>query len=92
MFETRNVALDDIFERKSVCVYLNKGVEKEKIGLMLRAGMATPAGRDIRPWKLVVVFDRAKLDSMAVVLPYAKMLTQVCNAIIACGGSAHSSY
>ena len=30
-----NAALDNIFERKSVRTYLNKGVEKEKIDLML---------------------------------------------------------
>lgn len=37
---TGNAALDNIFERKSVRTYLNKGVEKEKIDLMLRAGMS----------------------------------------------------
>ena len=62
---TGNAVLDNIFERKSVRAYLNKGVEKEKIDLMLRAGMAAPTGRDIRPWEFVVVSDRAKLDSMA---------------------------
>ena len=39
---TGNAALDNIFERKSVRTYLNKGVEKEKIDLMLRAGMSAP--------------------------------------------------
>ena len=72
---TGNAALDNIFERKSVRTYLNKGVEKEKIDLMLRAGMSAPSGKDVRPWEFVVVSDRAKLDSMAVDLPYAKMLT-----------------
>ena len=73
---TGNAALDNIFERKSVRTYLNKGVEKEKIDLMLRAGMSAPSGKDVRPWEFVVVSDRAKLDSMAAALPYAKMLTQ----------------
>ena len=48
--------------------YLNKGVEKEKIDLMLRAGMSAPSGKDVRPWEFVVVSDRAKLDSMAAAL------------------------
>ena len=87
-----NAALDNIFARKSVRTYLNKGVEEEKIDLMLRAGMAAPTGRDIRPWEFVVVSDRAKLDSMAAALPYAKMLTQARNAIIVCGDSVRSSY
>ena len=89
---TGNVALDNIFERKSVRTYLNKGVEKEKIDLMLRAGMSAPSGKDVRPWEFVVVSDRAKLDSMAAALPYAKMLTQARNAIIVCGDSARSFY
>ncbi len=59
---------------------------------MLRAGMAAPTGRDIRPWEFIVVSDRAKLDSMAAALPYAKMLTQARNAIIVCGDSVRSSY
>ena len=42
---TGNAVLDNIFERKSVRAYLNKGVEKEKIDLMLRAGMAAPTGK-----------------------------------------------
>ena len=90
--ETGNAALDNIFARKSVRTYLNKGVEKEKIDLMLRAGMAAPSGKDVRPWEFIVVSDRAKLDSMAAALPYAKMLTQARNAIIVCGDSVRSSY
>ena len=66
--------------------------EKEKIDLLLRAGMAAPSGKDVRPWEFVVVSDRAKLDSMAAALPYAKMLTQARNAIIVCGDSVKSSY
>ncbi len=42
---TGNVVLDNIFARKSVRTYLNKGVEKEKIDLMLRAGMSAPSGK-----------------------------------------------
>lgn len=54
--------------------------------------MSAPSGKDVRPWEFVVVSDRAKLDSMAAALPYAKMLTQARNAIIVCGDSARSFY
>lgn len=87
-----NAALDNIFARKSVRTYLNRGVEKEKIDWMLRAGMAAPSGRDLRPWEFVVITDRAVLDSMAAALPYAKMLTQARQAIVVCGDSTRSSY
>ena len=80
-----NAALDNIFARKSVRTYLNKGVEKEKIDLMLRAGMAAPSGKDLRPWEFYVITERASLDSMAAALPYAKMLTEARYAIVVCG-------
>ena len=89
---TSNAALDNIFARKSVRAYLDKEVEKEKIDLMLRAGMAAPSGKDLRPWEFVLVTDRVALDSMASALPYAKMLTQARYAIVVCGDVARSSY
>ena len=46
---TGNAALDNIFERKSVRTYLNKGVEKEKIDLLLRAGMAVRGNLSLCP-------------------------------------------
>ena len=85
---TSNAALDNIFARKSVRAYLDKEVEKEKIDWMLRAGMAAPSGKDIRPWEFVLVTDRVALDSMAAALPYAKMLTQARYAIVVCGDSS----
>ena len=35
--------------RKSVRKYLPKPVEKEKIEVLLKAGMAAPSGKDVRP-------------------------------------------
>lgn len=84
--------LENIAERKSVRKYLKKEVEEEKITAMLKAGMAAPSGMDRRPWEFVVVTDRAALDSMAAVLPYAKMLAQAPMAIVVCGDSTLSSY
>lgn len=87
-----NPALANIFARKSVRKYLNKGVEDEKIIALLKAGMAAPSGKDVRPWEFVVVKERATLDSMATALPYAKMLAGARVAIIVCGDSIRSSY
>lgn len=89
--ETKDI-VDVIFSRKSVRAYLDKGVEKEKIDLMLKAAMAAPSGKDTRPWEFVVVDDRATLDSMAAGLPFAKMLTKSRYAIVVCGDSTKSFY
>lgn len=75
-------AIENIMSRKSVRKYLPKPVEKEKVQTLLKAGMAAPSGKDVRPWEFVVVTDRAALDSMAAALPYAKMLTGAPMAIV----------
>ena len=85
-------ALENIMGRKSVRKYLPKPVEKEKIEVLLKAGMAAPSGKDVRPWELIVIDDREVLDSMAAVLPYAKMLKEAPMAIVVCGDTTKSSY
>ena len=85
-------ALETIFARKSVRKYLPKPVEKEKIELLLKAGMAAHSGKDARPWELLVIDKREVLDSMAVALPYAKMLKDAPMAIVVCGDTTKSSY
>ncbi len=85
-------AIENIMSRKSVRKYLPKPVEKEKVQTLLKAGMAAPSGKDVRPWEFVVVTDRAALDSMAAALPYAKMLTGAPMAIVVCGDTTKSSY
>lgn len=64
----------------------------KKITILLKAGMAAPSGRDLRPWELIVIQNRSTLDSMAAELPYAKMLNKAPMAIIVCGDSIRSSY
>ncbi|MDE6451817.1 MAG: nitroreductase family protein, partial [Odoribacter sp.] len=55
-------ALETIFSRKSVRKYLSAPVEKEKLDVLLKAGMAAPSGKDMRPWEFLVIDDRAVLD------------------------------
>ncbi len=85
-------AIENIFSRTSVRKFSDRPVEQGKIDTMLRAGMSAPSGKDIRPWEFIVVTDRAKLDSLAAGLPYAKMLEHAPMAIIVCGDSEKSSY
>ena len=76
--------LENIHARKSVRSYTAQAVEEGKIDKLVRAGMAAPSGKDVRPWEVVVVTDRAVLDRMADGLPYAKMLRQAPLAIVVC--------
>ena len=85
-------AMDAIFARTSIRSYQPQAVEEEKIELLLKAGMAAPSGKNVQPWELVVVDDRAALDVMAAALPYAKMLAQAPMAIVVCADTTKSSY
>ncbi len=87
-----NSALENIFSRTSVRTYQERDVEPQTIGLLLRAGMSAPSGRDLRPWEFIVVDRRPVLDSLAAALPYAKMLATAPCAVIVCGSPARSSY
>jgi nitroreductase len=93
MVSTKDAALTVINNRKSVRDFIpNKPVSKEDIEKIVRAGMAAPSGKDIRPWEIVVVDNREILDAMAGKLPHAKMLEQSPLAIVVCGDTSKSSY
>lgn len=85
-------AISNIFERKSVRRYLDKEVEQYKIDLILKAAMAAPSGKDMRPWEFVIVKDRAKMNDMANRLPYAKMLKEAPMAVVIAGDLKRSDY
>ena len=85
-------AIENILGRKSVRKYLPKPIEKEKVETLLKAGMAAPSGKDVRPWELIVIDQREVLDSMAAALPYAKMLKEAPMAIVVCGDTTKSAY
>lgn len=89
---TANPVVENILARKSVRDFIGKKVEEDKIKTLLRAGMAAPSGRDLRPWELIVVQNRSTLDAMAAELPHAKMLKKAPMAIVVCGDSLRSSY
>ena len=87
---SENPVIENILARKSVREYTSRPIEQEKIDLLLRSGMAAPSGSDKRPWAFVVLQDRARLDTLAAELPYAKMLTQAQAAIVVCGDTLAS--
>ena len=71
-------------ERKSVRNFTGAPVSKADLERILRAGMSAPTARNQQPWSFVAVTDRKTLDSLAVGLPYAKMLSKAGAAIIVC--------
>lgn len=88
--EAVNPVVAAIHNRKSVRQYTGRRVSAGQVDILLRAGMAAPTGRDLRPWEFVVVNNRAVLDSLAAGLPYGKMLAQVTTAVVVCGDTVVS--
>ena len=89
----KEAMLSVINERKSVRSFIkDKAVLSEDIETLLRAGMAAPSGKDVRPWEFVVINDRSVLDAMASELRNAKMLEDAPMAIVVCGDSIKSFY
>ena len=80
-----SVVFQNILNRKSVRAYTDRKITREQLDTLLRAAMAAPTGRDMRPWKFVVIDDTAALSALAGQLPYAKMLPQAAAAVVVCG-------
>jgi len=77
-------AMTVIHSRKSVRNFTGQSVDKKMLEKIVRAGMAAPTAVNMQPWAFVIVIDRAALDSLASVLPYAKMLDKAGAAIVVC--------
>lgn len=70
-----------IFKRRSVRNYLPDPIEKEKIEIILRAGMQAPSARNQRPWRFLVVQDRKELERLAEAAPNLRRLNEAPAAI-----------
>jgi nitroreductase len=60
-----NPVVTNIMTRTSIREYLSEPVEKEKIEVILRAGMAAPSAINQQPWHFVVITDKEILESIA---------------------------
>lgn len=79
------VVLQNILSRKSVRSYTDQTVSREQLDTLVRAAMAAPTAKDMRPWKFIVIDEEATMDSLAAKLPRASMLAEAKAAIVVCG-------
>lgn len=81
-----NAAIDNIMTRTSVRQYQpGRTISADTIETLLRAAMSAPSAVNKQPWEFVVIDNRADIDTLAAILPYAKMLNQAPAAIVTCG-------
>jgi nitroreductase len=74
----------EIFERRSIRKYTSKDVEDFKIKKLLEAGAAAPSAGNEQPWHFVVIKDRDRLNKLADIHPYGKMLKDAPLAVAVC--------
>jgi len=75
--------MNNIFTRVSIRKYQDKPVEKEKTMAILRAAMQSPSAANQQPWEFYVVTNKAKLEMLSKVSPYAGMTKEAPVAIVA---------
>ena len=85
VFSASQTVLHNILQRKSVRAYTDRAVSHEQLDTLIRAAMAAPTGRDMRPWHFIVLEGRQQLNPLAEQLPYAKMLAEAQAAVVVCG-------
>lgn len=83
--EPKQTVMENILSRKSVRSYTDRPVSREQLDTLVRAAMAAPTGRDMRPWRFVVINERETLAALADSLPFVKMLPEAQTAIVVCG-------
>ncbi|MEI8199528.1 MAG: nitroreductase family protein [Eubacteriales bacterium] len=64
--------MEEIFTRRSIRKFSQQPVEKEKIDLLLRAGMQAPSAHNQQPWEFIVVQNKDTLNKLSLTTPYSK--------------------
>ncbi len=78
-----NAVLEAIFRRRSIRKFTEQTVEKEKVKLLLQAGMAAPSASNTQPWEFIVVDDAAVLKKLRASLLLGRFNSPLC--IVVCG-------
>jgi nitroreductase len=82
IFEVGMDIMQVILSRRSIRKYQEREVEKEKLELLLKAGMAAPTACNNQPWEFVVITETNRLDQFRRTMPFGKYNTPA--AIVVC--------
>ncbi len=85
-------ALDAIYTRRSIRKYTPETVSDKDIEKLLRAGMAAPSAGNQQAWEFVVIDDRAVLDAIPNVHPYAQMVLDAPLCLVICADLSREKY
>ena len=84
--------LEAMHTRRSIRKFTGEPVGVEQMDMLLRAAMAAPSAGNAQPWRFIVVTDRALLDKVPDIHPYAAMCRQAPAAVLVCGDPTLERY
>ena len=86
----------DLFEalytRRSIRSFTDVPVAEADLETLLRAAMAAPSAGNAQPWHFVVVTERAVLDAIPGIHPYAAMCKTAQAAVVVCAELSLEKY
>ena len=85
-------ALEAISTRRSIRKYTVEQISNEALNILLKAAMAAPSAGNQQPWHFIVIRDRAILDEIPKLHPYAQMVKEAPVAIVVCGDERSVKY
>ena len=77
--------LTAIRTRRSIRRYTGEAIDDAALHTILDAGFCAPSASNRRPWHFLVLKDAAKLQAIAELHPYAKMMPAAGCCIVVCG-------
>lgn len=88
MTDINQSAVENILSRRSTRQYdPAREVPEGLRALLLECACAAPSAHNYKPWRFIVVDGRDRLDALAGVHPYGKMLGTATLAVIVCGNT-----
>ncbi len=81
-----------LFTRRSIRKFTDKPLSREDIETVLRAAMIAPSAGNAQPWEFLVLTDRAVLDAIPEISPYAAMCRTAQAAVLVCADLAHEKF
>lgn len=76
--------LEAIAKRRSIRKFTDRPVSQEQTNALLKAAMFAPTAHNRQEWEFVVVRDRALLNRLTEIHPYAQMLASANCALVVC--------
>lgn len=81
--------LEIIKKRKSVRKYREDSIPDESLHRVLEAGRWAPSGKNLQPWKFIVVQDKSLKDKLAQAAAHQTFIADAPVVIVGCGFPEH---